>query len=302
MSISKRTDLAVEAKEIWTESAEEQTRLEGVEARDEKVMGYDTTVVKILNKQGEEALGKPVGTYITVELDSLVRREEDAFDRGVEVVSKELQPLLDLQPEDHVLVVGLGNPDVTPDGIGPITAKHTMATRHLVEYVPEHFGSFRRVSVLEPGVLGSTGMESAEILGAVVKEIRPQKVIAVDALASRSMSRICRTVQISDTGIVPGSGVGNSRAALNSETLGVPVIALGVPTVVDAATLASDLLEQRGGTLRPEDFSGATGSDMIVTPKEIDTKVRDISKLIGYSLNFALHEGITIGDIDMFLS
>jgi len=300
--LEKRTDLALEAKELWAESAAEQTRLEGVEAREGDVSGYPTTVVRILDQRGETALGKPVGTYVTVELDTLARREEDAFGRGVEAISGQLAPLLELRPQDSVLVVGLGNADITPDGIGPISARHTMATRHLVDAIPVHFGAFRRISVLEPGVLGSTGIESAEVLRAVVAEIRPDKVVVIDALASRKLSRVCRTVQISDTGIVPGSGVGNSRAAINRETLGVPVIAVGVPTVVDAATLAADLLEQRGGNLTPEDFSGADGGSMIVTPKEIDTKVADISKLVGYSLNYAFHDGISIGDIDLFLS
>jgi len=301
-SMTVRTDLAAEAREIWQESAGAQTALQGVKAWDEQEDGYDLTFVEILDEQGVEALGKPVGLYVTIEVGALMRREEDAFTKGMTVLSRRLKQLLALEPFDHVLVVGLGNPEITPDRIGPLTARSTMVTNHLVEQAPEHFGGFRRVSVLKPGVLGTTGIESADVIKAVVQEIRPDKVVAVDALASRSMDRICRTVQICNTGIVPGSGVGNSRAAINQETMGVPVISVGVPTVVDAGTLAADLLRQAGlGDAEPEAFQ-FNGGSMIVTPKEIDVQVTDLSKLIGYSVNMALHEGLTLGDIDLFLS
>lgn len=300
--LTRRTDLAIEEKEIWSESADEQTELKGVEAREDNIEGFITTVVKILDEQGEQALGKPRGTYITVELDSIIKRDHDAFEKGMDVISQKLSGLLDLSDTEHILVVGLGNYAVTPDRIGPLTAKNTMVTRHLVEQVPEHFGAFRSVSVLEPGVLGTTGIESAKIIKAVVSEIKPNKVVAIDALASRNISRICRTVQICDTGIVPGSGVGNSREAINADTLGIPVISVGIPTVVNAGTLAADLIEKTGlGAPDPNRF-GDVGGTMIVTPKEIDVQVTDLSKLLGYSLNKAFHEGITLGDIDMFLS
>ena len=299
MQTTRRTDLAVEAREIWSESTAETTELSGVKAEDLICQGYDVTVVRILDETGERALGKPQGTYITVELDALVRREEDAFGRGVAAIGEQLRPLLHLGEDDSVLVVGLGNRAITPDAIGPITAKHTLATQHLVEHVPEHFGNFRRVTVVQTGVLGTTGMESAEVVRAIAAQFKPDRIIAVDALASRKLSRICRTVQISDTGIAPGSGVGNSRSKLSQETLGVPVIAVGVPTVVDAGTLAADLMEESGrGQVTPEQL-GAFGGGMIVTPKEIDTQVADISKLVGYALNCALHEGLTVEDVDM---
>ncbi len=214
----------------------------------------------------------------------------------------EISELLKLEDNDSVLVVGLGNEAITPDAIGPQTAKNTMVTRHLVEKMPEEFGSMRRVSVLMSGVLGTTGIESADFIKAVVEKLKPDQVIVVDALASRKLARICRTVQIADTGIVPGSGVGNSRAAINKERLGVPVMAIGVPTVVDAATLAADLAEQAGAKdINPEDMSHF-GGEMIVTPKEIDANVSDISKLVGYGINLALHKNISFEDINMFLS
>lgn len=298
----RRTDLAVEAKELWAESAAETTELQGVKAEDKTSHGYDVTVVQILDQAGERALGKPQGTYITVELGALARREADAFERGVASLREQLLPLLNLGPDDTVLVVGLGNRAITPDAIGPVTAKHTLATRHLVEQAPEHFGNFRQVSVVQTGVLGTTGLESAEMVKALSQKFRPDRIVAVDALASRKLSRVCRTVQLSDTGIAPGSGVGNSRAKLDKDTLGVPVIAVGVPTVVDAGTLAADLLEESGQPGTPPEQFSAFGGGMIVTPKEIDTQVADISKLVGYALNCTFHDGLTVADVDMLTS
>jgi spore protease len=299
---TKRTDLAVEAKELWRESADKQTELRGVKSREKDDNGFKITTVEILDEEGARALNKPVGTYITMEIDRLLRREENAFTLGAETLGAVISEILKLKAEDSVLVVGLGNEAITPDAIGPKTAKNTMVTRHLVEKMPEEFGTMRRVSVLVSGVLGTTGIESAEFIKAVVEKMKPDQVIVVDALASRKLARICRTVQIADTGIVPGSGVGNSRAAINQEKLGVPVTAIGVPTVVDAATLAADLAEQAGvKDINPEDM-GNYGGSMIVTPKEIDANVSDISKLVGYGINLALHKNIDIEDINMFLS
>ena len=300
--LTKRTDLALEAKELWEESAQEQTQLSGVQAEEQKENGFKITTVRILDERGAKELCKPIGTYITVELDALLHREDDAFAKGANLLSGLLRGMLHLGEKDTVLVVGLGNRAITPDNIGPGTLEHTLVTRHLVEGAPEHFADFRKVAALEPGVLGTTGMESGEVIRAVVEKIRPGCVVAVDALASRSLSRLCRTVQIADTGIVPGSGVGNTRAALSKETLGVDVIALGVPTVVDAGTLAADMLEQTGTGRPSRDELEEMGSAMIVTPREIDQSVRDISKFLGYGLNLALHDGVTIGDIDLFLS
>ncbi len=298
----KRTDLAVEAHEIWKESAREQTELRGVKSRESDKNGYKVTTVEILDEEGAKALDKPVGTYITVEIDKLINRDDNAFTQGIEALSGEIASMLKLKDSDSVLVVGLGNEAITPDAIGPKTARHTMVTRHLVERMPEHFGDMRRVSVVMSGVLGTTGIETAEFIKAVTDKLRPDSVVVVDALASRKMSRVCRTVQLADTGIVPGSGVGNSRAAISRETLGVPVTAIGVPTVVDAATLAADLIEEAGvKDLNPQDLA-QYGSSMIVTPKEIDANVADISKLLGYGLNKALHGNISVEDINTFLS
>ena len=300
--LKRRTDLAVEATQLWQEQAGETTQLRGVQARDSVREGYKVTTVRILDESGAQALGKPVGTYITVELDGLLRREEDAFPRAARALAAELRGLLDLKEGDAVLVAGLGNRAITPDGIGPKAADHTLVTRHLVERVPEQFGAFRPVSALAAVVLGTTGMESGELISAVVEMTRPACVLAVDALASRSLRRVGRTVQLSDTGIVPGSGVGNHRMALNRETLGVPVIAIGVPTVVDAATLACDLLSEAGREdLDPAALSGA-GENLIVTPREVDTQVGDLAKVIGYGIDLALQSGLDVADIDLLLS
>ena len=300
--LKRRTDLALEAKELWTESAEKETKLEGVRARDSLREGYQVTTVDILDEQGASSLGKPVGSYVTVQLDALARREEDAFGRAARAIAAELNGLLKLPEEATCLVVGLGNRAITPDAIGPGVADHTMVTRHLVEQAPEHFGSFRPVAALAAGVLGTTGVESGELVKEVAEKIRPGCIIAVDALASRSMDRVCTTVQLANTGIVPGSGVGNHRAALNRETLGVPVIAVGVPTVVDAGTLAADILAEAGQEgLDPEALAGA-GEGLMVTPRDIDQRVADLVKVIGYGINLALQPGLTIEDVDLFLS
>ncbi|MEL4107112.1 GPR endopeptidase [Oscillospiraceae bacterium WX1] len=298
----KRTDLAVEARDLWKESADKQTTLSGVKSRDKEVNGFKVTTVEIIDDAGAQALNKPIGKYVTMEIDKLIKREDNAFNLGAETLGTEIADMLQLKDNDSVLVVGLGNEAITPDAVGPKTAKNTMVTRHLVEKMPDEFGSMRRVSVVVSGVLGTTGIESADFIKAVVEKLKPNCVIAVDALASRKLARVCRTVQLADTGIIPGSGVGNSRAAINKETLGVPVTAIGVPTVVDAGTLAADLAEQAGAKdVNPEDLSKYGGS-MIVTPKEIDANVGDLAKLVGYGINLALHKNIPIEDMNMFLS
>ena len=255
-----------------------------------------------MDDEGVQALGKPVGMYVTMEIDKLVRREDNAFNLGAETLGAKINDMIKIKDNESVLVVGLGNEAITPDAIGPKTTKHTMVTRHLVEKMPEEFGTMRRVSVLISGVLGTTGIETAEFIKAVVQKLKPDQVIVVDALASRKLSRICRTIQLADTGIVPGSGVGNKRSAINKETLGIPVTAIGVPTVVDAGTLTADLAEQAGvNDINPEDLSKFAGG-MIVTPREIDSNVNDISKLVGYGINSALHKNLSMDDINMFLS
>lgn len=299
--ISKiRTDLALEAQELWRENMGQTGSLEGVKATHDSRGSFEVSTVEILDERGEATLQKPKGKYVTVELDGFLRREENAFSQACELLAEQLRGVFDLSDEGCVLVAGLGNRAITPDAVGPETVDCVMVTRHLKQQLPEYFGAFRPVAALCSGVLGTTGIESSGMVSAMTEKLRPELVIAVDALASRRPDRLCRTVQISDTGIIPGSGVGNSRQALSFDTLGVPVIAVGVPTVVDAATLTLDLAAKSGAELDPESF-GEDG-EMIVTPRDIDKNVKDISKLLGYSLNLALHKDLSIADIDMFLS
>ena len=294
-----RTDLALEARELWQESAGKTTRLTGVKAVKRKQEGYPVTRVDILDRRGEEALGKPRGSYLTVDLTTFWQRKSDFFQRAVRAVGTPLKELL--PTEGPVLVVGLGNRAMTPDAVGPLAADHVLVTRHLISAMPRQFSGFRPVSVLRSGVLGTTGVESAEAVRGLASEVKPACVIAVDALASRRVGRVCAAVQLSDTGIIPGSGVGNHRHPLNAETLGVPVIAIGVPTVVDSATLAADLLEETGVTDYDEEKLRASRQNLMVTPRDIDQQVRDLGKVIGYGINWALQD-LDIDEMNALLS
>jgi len=241
-------------------------------------------------------LGKPKGRYITVTIPSLRPHDQEGFENSVRAMAKQLRKLLPKHAKS-VLVAGLGNKRITPDAVGPLTIENTMVTRHLVERHPDLFGMLRPVSALVPGVLATTGIESANIIGSVVKESKPDCLIVVDALASRKISRLCKTLQLCDTGIVPGSGVGNARAALNEETLGLPVIAVGVPTVVDAGTLCADLLEEaEREPVEPASLRDY-GGDLIVTPKDIDALVKEVSRIVGMGISLALQEALTLAEV-----
>ncbi len=291
--LTVRTDLAVEAHALWRESAGETTRLKGVAAREEQVEGMTVTRVEILDQEGARALGKPEGTYLTLDVSPLWRREEDAFPRAVRAVAALLGPLL--PEEGPVLAAGLGNQAMTPDALGPRSLDHLLVTRHLGEALPQ----LRPVAGLGAGVLGTTGMEVAEWVRGAAEQVRPAAVIVVDALAARDLERLCATVQIADTGLVPGSGVGNHRMALNRETLGVPVISVGVPTVVDAETIARDLLGEAGAV--PKALNGR-GRRFFVTPESIDQKIRDLSKVLGYGINLALQESLALEDLEALMA
>ncbi len=290
MKNSFRTDLAAEAREAWKK--ERSRDLPGAAASREERRGFRTDVVEIRTNAAAHELCKPVGRYVTMELGALLRREEDAFLRACAVLAEELRRQLALPPGAEALVVGLGNPDITPDAVGPLAAESVLVTRHLREQVPEEFGVFRPVSVFRAGVLGTTGVESAALVAAVAERLRPAAVVAIDALAAADPQRLCRSVQITDAGIVPGSGVGNAREALTAETLGVPVVAVGVPTVVDARTLCAA-------------YTGAvpeTTEALFVTPRDIDRRVREIARLVGYAVDLALQDGMTVEDVDLFLA
>lgn len=289
-----RTDLALEAKELWEESAGKTTELPGVAAREQRLKGVTVTTVEILDRRGEEALHKPVGKYLTLELHEYSRKGRDCLPRSAEVLSRCLRPLLGLRKHQSVLVVGLGNEAVTPDAIGPKVVRQLLVTRHLMGQMPTLFRGYRPVSAVIPGVLGVTGVESAELIAGVAGRIRPDCIIAVDALAARELRRVCTTVQLTDTGITPGSGVQNARTALNRSALGVPVVAVGVPTVADVETLLRDsgaqLTERRARQL-------AGGRRMVVTPQDIDEAVLRITRLVAWGINLALHDGLDPEDL-----
>lgn len=291
-----RTDLAVEAIENHKTAA----ALPHVRQSDRTLEGFAVHEVRILSEDAAREIGKPQGRYLTLELDALIRREEDAFPRACKALSTLLRKLLPHPNDGPVLIAGLGNRMITPDAIGPQTADHVIATRHLVAQSPAIFADWRPVSALVPGVLGQTGVETGEVICGVLDRVRPAAVIAVDALAAGRLSRLLRTVQLADTGITPGSGVGNARAALNKETLGVPVIAVGVPTVVDGATLAHEISSQLGQPACEalDDLS----QPVMITTRDIDREVADISRMIGYAVNMALHPHLSVADIDLYLS
>lgn len=290
----RRTDLALEAREMAGDS------VPGVESEEAVKEGFFLNTVRVKTQEGARALGKPVGTYHTLDLAGVGRREENAFPRAVAALSGILSPLLP-QGKGEVLVVGLGNRAITPDAVGPKATDRTLVTRHLIELVPEHFGELRPVAALAAGVLGTTGVESGEIAKAVADRLKPKAIIAIDALAARRVERLCSTVQVCDSGIAPGSGVGNHRFALNEESLGVPVIAVGVPTVVDGATLCSDLLEEAGKSADPDALKDAPGATLIVTPRDIDQRVEDMAKIIGYAVSLALQPGMGLEELEMLI-
>lgn len=291
-----RTDLAVEAIENHKSAA----ALPHVRQSDRMLEGFAVHEVRILSEDAAREIGKPQGRYLTLELDALIRREEDAFPRACKALSTLLRELLPRPNDGPVLIAGLGNRMITPDAIGPQTADHVIATRHLIAQSPDICADWRPVSALAPGVLGQTGVETGEVICGVLDRVRPAAVIAVDALAAGRLSRLLRTVQLADTGITPGAGVGNARAALNEETLGVPVIAVGVPTVVDGATLAHEISSQLG---QPDcEALDDLSQPVMITTRDIDREVADISRMIGYAVNMALHPHLSVADIDLYLS
>lgn len=284
-----RTDLAVEAREIAGED------LAGVEYSSEEKDGIEIEKLVVKTVKAGRLLHKEKGTYITIELPPLTDDFHET-DKRLVAVGEEIRRLLPVN--GLVLVVGLGNIKITPDALGPKTASQVLATRHISGELARSTGldRLRPVAVLTTGVTGQTGIETGEYIASIVKKIRPTAVVAIDALASRRLERLGCTLQISDTGISPGAGVGNHRTKINQETMGVPVVAIGVPTVVDAATMALDLLTVESEKQSSELMSKVTpkGRAMVVTPKEIDLLIDRAAKLISMSLNSALHEDFDI--------
>ena len=290
----RRTDLACEARELWRERTGALTEVPGVRARTYRREGFAAERVEILNAEGAAALGRGEGTYVSLSLAPAVRREPGSFPRAVHAVARELRPLLP-PGEGCVLVACLGNRAVTPDAVGPCTARSLLVTRHLTgEAGP--LSALRPVAVFSPGVLAESGVESAALVRAAVRAAGAQCVLAVDALASRALDRVCTCVELTDTGIRPGSGVGNSRAELSRATLGVPVIAVGAPTVVDAATLCADLT----GDLPADRESSLSG--VFVTPREIDSRVEELGRILGWGITLALQSVLTFEELAALLA
>ena len=275
-----RTDLASEVVQ-----RPENASLAGLELKEERICGCRVTAVKINGVEASKVLCKPIGNYLTLELDEYIRRLENSFSDAANALSQLMRRFAEIQNAQSFLVACLGNRAITPDAVGPEVSDSLIVTRHLKQSLPQEFAALSSVAVLRTGVLGTTGIESAQSLKALCGLVQPDCVIAVDALASGELDRLCRNVQICDSGIAPGSGVGNDRAELNRESLGVPVIAVGVPTVIDAAAFCAD----------------GSAAGLFVTPRNIDELVRSVSKLVAYGLNLALHPGLSIADVDMLV-
>lgn len=283
-----RTDLALEKREILGNKEPE-----GVESCEFTEGEVNFTKIRILNEKGSEALGKPVGTYITAEIPQLTQNPING-EETIEAIAKQLRSLL---PDDGaVLVAGLGNTDITPDAVGPKSVSMVLATRHIDKSLSEEIGlgKLRSVAGFVPGVLGRTGLEAAESVKGIVNSVSPSAVIVVDALAARRLSRLGTTVQLSDTGIIPGSGVGNARKEITERSVGIPVISVGIPTVVDVGTLVNDLTGSKS------DIPQAN-RNMIITPREIDIVIERASELIGMAINKALQPDISVDEMMMIV-
>ncbi|NLW59437.1 MAG: GPR endopeptidase [Firmicutes bacterium] len=308
-----RTDLAMETHQLV--AGARGSSVPGVESYTEEKGRTKVTRVVIQTPEAGQALGKKPGYYVTVESPALRGRDKDELEEVAQVIAEELRTFIagfQLSDEASGLVVGLGNWNATPDALGPKVVEKVLVTRHLWESAPpEKRGGLRPVCAVSPGVLGITGIETKEIVAGIVQRIKPDFVLVIDALASRSTERVGSTVQIANTGINPGSGVGNHRLGLTTESLGVPVIAIGVPTVVHARTIIHDALEQMAGlggpstnAYRKEVIDRVLSpyfQDLIVTPKEIDVLIEDLSRALAGAINIALHPGVTAEEVFRYL-
>lgn len=320
-----RTDLAIESKEVYEK--ENKSKMQGVEVQEFKEGDIKITEVRVVDEVGEKIIGKPKGNYITIETPHFDHYDADMVDEISKVMAKYLSTLVDRKKELSTLVVGLGNWNVTPDALGPKVVSKLMVTRHLKELMPESIDEeIRPVSALAPGVLGLTGIETVEVIKGVVEKIKPDLVVCIDALASRKMERLNRTIQIGNTGIAPGSGVGNKRKELSEKSLGIPVIAIGVPTVVDAATMANDTIDLVIDEMISNSTNGSKFYDILksidrnekqklisqlldpyvgnlmVTPKEVDMIIENVAKIVANGINIALQPALDLEDINRFLN
>ena len=307
-----RTDLASERRDIYQKANKLENEIDGIESSKEEINeNIKVETVKITNENGEKAIGKPVGNYITIDVKQLKIAQEEEIEKAAETLSNQLVKVLDahIDKQGEILVVGLGNIYVTPDSLGPKVINEIEVTRHIINYLPQYVEEgTRMVSAISPGVLGTTGIETVEILKGIVDNINPKLVIVIDALASRSIERISSTIQLSDTGIVPGAGVGNTRSEISERTLGIPVVAIGIPTVVETAVLVNDCLDLFIAKLQDEakskDYLNKLKEEdnyqeirevllpkdynLIVTPKEIDDLIENMSQIVARGINNAV--------------
>lgn len=299
-----RTDLALEVREKFEQ---DNVEVEGVILKEtyHKNKEIKVTTVTIENEHGAKVMGKPIGTYITIEAPKLSEEDESYHKPLSKEVARYLKKLMGEKKEEHVLIVGLGNRDITPDALGPQVVDNLFVTRHLIKEYGQEFKEDNKMEIMSaiaPGVMGQTGMEVSEILNGIIHETHPKLAIVIDALAARSTERLNTTIQLTDTGISPGSGVGNNRKALNEEGLGIQTIAIGVPTVVDAVTIVSDAMENfmaDKGFSEDEvnefirEVGDATIQNMFVTPNNIDESIKKISYTISEALNSCFCESLT---------
>ncbi len=294
--MERRTDLAIEARELAGSD------IQGVEYSVRNENGMEISKLCVKNHQASVKLKKEQGTYITIDVPAMTDNFLSTDDR-IKTISNEIKRLLPVN--GLVLVCGLGNVEITPDALGPKTVSRILATRHITGELARSTGldSLRPVAVLKPGVTGQTGIETFEYIESIVKKVRPTALVVIDALASRRLSRLGCTLQISDTGISPGAGVQNNRKKITKDSVGIPVIALGVPTVVDAVTLVSDLLDV-DDEKTSRDLSEVLSPDnrsMVVTPKEIDLLIDRASRLVSMSLNVALQSDVDVNLLEALL-
>lgn len=306
-----RTDLALERRDIY-QKINKLNEIDGIESTEQEINeNIKVSKVKITNQNGEQAIGKPIGNYITIDVKKLKIAEEEEIQKASETLTNELKQIIDMHTDKQgdILVVGLGNIYVTPDALGPKVINEIDVTRHIIKYLPQYIEEGTRpVSAISPGVLGTTGIETVEILKGIVENIKPKLLIVIDALASRSIERISSTIQLSDTGIVPGAGVGNTRQEISQSSLGIPVIAIGIPTVVELATLVSDgidifinrlqekaesndylnKLQQNDKYEEVKEALNVGEYNMIVTPKEIDDLIENMKDIVARGINFAV--------------
>lgn len=318
-----RTDLALEAKELAERPG--MGAIPGIQSETTEEDGIKVTMLHVQNEQGSQAIGKIIGHYVTIEVPGLRDGDTKLQDRVATQFAKHFESFLErlnINKTARVLIVGLGNWNVTPDALGPLVVENIMVTRHFFELMPDQVApGYRPVSAVAPGVLGITGIESSEIVAGIVDQSKPDLIIAIDALASKALERVNTTIQIADTGIHPGSGIGNKRKGITQEILGVPVIAIGVPTVVYASTIVNNTFELMRNHLQaqkgdPNQIFGLLnqmeenerlqlvrevlnplGHDLLVTPKEVDQFIEDIANIIASGLNASLHQAIDTDNV-----